>query len=76
MGVAPNGIPTGDDRESLFLLGEPFIFASRTFSSLMLRVAGLGFIKLARETLSKNEVLPGLTYFYCNWVSQGLFERV
>jgi hypothetical protein len=32
---------------------------------------GSGFIKLGRETLSKNEVLPGLTYFYCNWVSQG-----
>jgi hypothetical protein len=25
-----------------------------------------GFLKLVRETLSKNEVLPGLTYFYCN----------
>jgi hypothetical protein len=31
---------------------------------------GSAFIKLVRETLSKNAVLPGLTYFYCNWVSQ------
>ena len=35
-----------------------------------LRGAGSGFPQLVRETLSKNEVLPGLTYFYCNWVSQ------
>jgi hypothetical protein len=31
MGVATNRTPTGDDRESLFLLREPFIFASRIF---------------------------------------------
>ena len=56
MGVAPNGIPTGDDRES--------------FRVLCLGWPGSGFIKLVRETLSKNAMLPGLTYFYCNWVSQ------
>jgi hypothetical protein len=55
MGVAPNS--TGDDRES--------------FRVLCLGWPGSGFIKLVRETLSKNEVLPGLTCFYCNWVSQG-----
>jgi hypothetical protein len=32
---------------------------------------GSGFAKLVREPLSKNAMLPGLTYFYCNWVSQG-----
>ncbi len=32
---------------------------------------GSGSTKLVRETLSKNAMLPGLTYFYCNWVSQG-----
>jgi len=37
MGSRPNGIPTGDDRESFI-----FMFASRIFSSLMLRVARLG----------------------------------
>src|ERR1700694_3487799 len=35
-----------------------------------LRGAGSGFPQLVRETLSKNATLPGLTYFYCNWVSQ------
>jgi len=47
----------------LSLLREPF----RVFC---LRWPGSGFIKLARETLSKNAMLPRLTYFYCNWVSQ------
>src|SRR6202140_1408198 len=32
--------------------------------------AGSGFPQLGRETLSKNAMLPGLTYFYCNSVSQ------
>jgi hypothetical protein len=48
MRVAPNGFPTGDDCES--------------FRVLCLGWPGSGFIKLVRETLSKNEVLPGLTY--------------
>ena len=43
----------------------------RIFSNLCLGWPGSGFIKLARETLSKNAMLPGLTYFYCNLVSQG-----
>src|SRR6266853_2881253 len=42
-----------------------------SFRVLCLGWPGSGFIKLVRETLSKSEVLPGLTYFYCNWVSQG-----
>jgi len=47
MGVARTEFPTGDDRESfrVFCLGWPCS----------------GFIKLVRETLSKNAVLPGLT---------------
>jgi hypothetical protein len=32
--------------------------------------AGSGFPQLVRETLSENAMLPGLTYFYCNSVSQ------
>jgi len=32
--------------------------------------ADLGFPCLLRETLSKNAVLSGLTYSYCNSVSQ------
>jgi hypothetical protein len=39
-------------------------------ANLGLRGAGSGFPQLVRETLSKNAMLPGLTYFYCNWVSQ------
>ena len=39
----------------LSLLREPF--------RVCLRWPGSGFIKLVRETLSKNEVLPGLIYF-------------
>jgi hypothetical protein len=35
-----------------------------------LKGAGSGFPKLVRETMSKNAMLPGLTYFYCNSVSQ------
>src|SRR6266853_1417128 len=42
-----------------------------SFRVLCLGWPGSGFIKLVRETLSKKAVLPGLTYFYCNWVSQG-----
>src|ERR1700732_3392140 len=38
--------------------------------TMALRGAGSGFPQLVRETLSKNAMLPGLTYFYCNWVSQ------
>jgi hypothetical protein len=49
---------------SCILLREPF----RVFC---LRWPGLSFIKLVRETLSKTAMLPGLTYFYCNCVSQG-----
>jgi hypothetical protein len=29
-----------------------------------------GFPQLVREILSENAMLPGLTYFYCNSVSQ------
>ena len=36
-----------------------------------LGLPGSGFTKLVTEILSKNAVLPGLTYFYCNSVSQG-----
>jgi hypothetical protein len=36
-----------------------------------LRGTGSGFPQLVRETLSKNAMLPGLTYFYCNSASQG-----
>ena len=32
--------------------------------------AGSGFPQLVRETLSENAMLPELTYFYCNEVSQ------
>ena len=32
--------------------------------------AGSGFPQLVRETLSENAMLPELTYFYCNSVSQ------
>src|ERR1700732_513642 len=38
--------------------------------TMALRGAGSGFPQLVRETLSKNAMLPGLTYFYCNSVSQ------
>ena len=37
--------------------------------------ADSGFPQLVRETLSKNAMLPGLTYFYCNSVSQGEREE-
>ena len=42
-----------------------------TTANLGLRGTGSGFPQLVRETLSKNAMLPGLTYFYCNSVSQG-----
>jgi hypothetical protein len=64
MGVARMEFQLATTANLLSLLREPF----RVFR---LRWPGSGFIKLVRETLSKNEVLPGLTYFYCNWVSQG-----
>ena len=35
-----------------------------------------GFAQLVRETLSENAMLPGLTYFYCNSVSQGEREAL
>jgi len=41
-----------------------------------LRGADSGFPQLVRETMSKNAVLPGLTYFYCNSVSQGEREAL
>jgi hypothetical protein len=40
------------------------------------RGADSGFPELVRETLSKNAMLPGLTYFYCNWVSQAEREAL
>jgi hypothetical protein len=40
------------------------------------RGAGSGFPQLVRETLSKNAMPPGLTYFYCNSVSQGEREAL
>ena len=43
---------------------------------MALRGAGSGFPQQVRETLSKNAMLPGLTYFYCNWVSQGEREAL
>jgi hypothetical protein len=64
MGVARMEFQLATTANLLSLLRESF----RVFC---LRWPGSGFIKLVRETLSKNEVLPGLTYFYCNWVSQG-----
>jgi hypothetical protein len=45
-------------------------FHIATTANLGLRGAGSGFPQLVRETLSKNAMLPGLTYFYCNSVSQ------
>ena len=56
-GSHPNGIPTGDGRES--------------FLVLCLGWPAWASLSRVRKTLSKNELLPGLTYFYCNWVSQG-----
>jgi hypothetical protein len=53
MGVATNRTPTGDDRESLFLLREPFIFVSRTFSSLVLKVARLGLHQAGSRNVVK-----------------------
>jgi hypothetical protein len=39
-------------------------------ANLRSREVGSGFPQVVRETLSKNAMLPGLTYFYCNSVSQ------
>ena len=37
--------------------------------------AGSGFLQLVRETLSENAMLPELTYFYCNSVSQEVSQE-
>ena len=64
MGVARMEFQVATTANLLSLLRE-------SFRVLCLGRPGSGFLKLVRETLSKNEVLPGLTYFYCNSVSQG-----
>jgi hypothetical protein len=46
-----------------------------TTTNLGFKGSRLGLPQLVRETLSKNAMLPGLTYVYCNSVSQGERRR-
>ena len=64
--ILPLDSPPGDElRQSIQETGVTGVarmeFQLATTANLGLRGAGSGFPQLVRETLSKNEVLPGLT---------------